>query len=111
MRSDLGRLDAIAKILQVGSLLALRDRGQTLAKRAWRGRERDVILLKIPGVSHESSLRRGCRPAGRLTCGCPNSPVEFAAGQQACQDPRGKGRRGGARQGLQGLDRKSTRLN
>jgi hypothetical protein len=48
MRSDLGRLAAVAKILQVGPFLA-QDDAPGVTRRAWRGCQRDGILPKIQG--------------------------------------------------------------
>src|ERR1700678_4389515 len=56
MRSNLGRLAAVAEVLQVGWLLAL-------AGHAWRRGCGGGIGGKINGASHESSLHSGSRRA------------------------------------------------
>src|ERR1700674_4338329 len=91
------------------SLTIFSAQGDALASPSALGDAASAVIcwLKIQGVSHESSPRRGPDHAAGLARFCPVAPDEFAAGQ-ARQDAGGKRRRGGARQGLPGFAEENT---
>src|ERR1700687_450406 len=101
MRSDLGRLGAIAEILQVGPFLAL----GRVRLASWVARW--YVAGKMQGAFYESFPHGGCyRVAGRA--GLRASPQhQFDPG--AClQNPGGKGAVCGPAKGLQGIAEENT---
>src|SRR3974390_1146155 len=102
MRSNLGRLDSLTEILQVGPPLV--GGGYECCNRsAWSCCLRDGISSAHTGSTHENFPSRGCDYFAGLTCLCAGTSSQFAAGQQACEVAGGKRRRVGAGQGLQGV--------
>jgi hypothetical protein len=98
MRSDLGRLDTIAEILQIGPAL-------TQGRRAWRCGLRGGMLRRKCG-EHSMKVFRLAAVIVLLTA--PGLRADVDAQHQsdagaAIQDAGGEGSRGGERQGLQGI--------